>query len=194
MRSFEWSVRSTQVKFLSCCYGFEKNKFQGLWQCICDTYVYMLVQQKNKNFTAIFFQDWNRVITCCFLLLCLGEFIHFGYVRINTKSTYFQHIQIPRKIKGMMLWTSGTVLCSSSFWIIAKKWCSLWKQQCAQRHLSSNNSNRENRHIRMYRISKGTILWFLMTTQFPLRKQQFRQSHLNSESGQKALDTSKCSE
>ena len=69
-RSFAWTFRFTQVKFLSCCDGFEKNKFQGFWQ-------YIYVGTAKNSFTVKLFQDGNRDVTCFFLFVYLGEFIRF---------------------------------------------------------------------------------------------------------------------
>ena len=69
-RSFAWTFRFTQVKFLSCCDGFEKNKFQGFWQ-------YIYVGTAKNSFTVKLFQDGNRDVTCFYLFVYLGEFIRF---------------------------------------------------------------------------------------------------------------------
>ena len=67
---FAWTFRFTQVKFLSCCDGFEKNKFQGFWQ-------YIYVGTAKNSFTVKLFQDGNRDVTCFFLFVYLGEFLRF---------------------------------------------------------------------------------------------------------------------
>ena len=94
--------------FLSCCNGIGKNKFYGLWRCI-------LVGNAEKSFTAKCFQDENQDATCFFLHFTLGNSFVLGYLQIDTKSSYFQYIKMLKKIKGMMLLNSGTVLCSSVF-------------------------------------------------------------------------------
>ena len=68
--SFAWTFRFTQVKFLSCRDGFEKNKFQGFWQ-------YIYVGTAKNSFTVKLFQDGNRDVTCFYLFVYLGEFIRF---------------------------------------------------------------------------------------------------------------------
>ena len=56
----------------------------------------------------------SRCYLLFFCLFTLGNLFVFDYLRIHTKSSYFQHTQILKKIKEMILWTSGTVLYSSS--------------------------------------------------------------------------------
>ena len=75
--------------------------------------IYMLVQPKTPS-RWNFFKTEIEMLPAFICLFTLGNLFVFDYLRIHTKSSYFQHTQILKKIKEMILWTSGTVLYSSS--------------------------------------------------------------------------------
>jgi len=75
--------------------------------------IYMLVQPKTPS-RWNFFKTEIEMLPAFICLFTLGNSFVFDYLRIHTKSSYFQHTQILKKIKEMILWTSGTVLYSSS--------------------------------------------------------------------------------
>ena len=78
-RSFAWTFRFTQVKFLSCCDGFEKNKFQGFWQ-----YIYICWYSQKLLHGETFSRRKSRCYLLLFVCLPWGIYsflIIFGFTQ-----------------------------------------------------------------------------------------------------------------